>query len=206
MASNSELTSAEAVRAHYGQPSHMSTAKELDRLDKHCRAFIALSPFLVIASSDRAGRLDASPRGDAPGFVAVLDDRRLLIPDRLGNNRVDTMMNIAENPHVGLLFLTPGINESLRVNGAVQIVTDPDVLSPLAAQGKMPKAGLLVAVEEVFFQCGKAMIRSKLWRPESLAQKGSFPTLGKILAEQIEGGDAERYDAGIEERYRTALY
>lgn len=204
--SESRLTTAEAVHSHYGEPSHMSVAKQLDHLDRHCRAFIALSPFLVIASSDRAGRIDASPRGDAPGFVAVLDERRLLIPDRLGNNRVDTMLNIVENPHVGLLFLTPGLNETLRVNGGVQITTDPVMLSPLAAQGKTPKAGLLVAVEEVYFQCGKAMIRSKLWRPESQTPRGSFPSLGQVLADQIAGGDAERFEAGIEERYRNALY
>ena len=200
------LTSKDAVRAHYGQPGELARRKQLAALDQHARAFIALSPFLVIASADAAGRADATPRGDAPGFVAVMDDSTLLIPDRRGNNRVDTMLNIAENPHVGLLFLVPGIDETLRVNGTAQITTDVSLLAPLAAQGKIPAAGLLVRIEEVFFHCGKALIRSQLWDVERQVERRSFPTLGRIIADQIAGADPRTCEQAIEESYRDRLY
>jgi len=200
-----ELCDRAAVRDHYGEPSHMSTAKEMDRLDHHCRHFIALSPLLVMATSDAQGRADASPRGDAPGFVAVVDDRTLLIPDRIGNKRADTAMNIVENPHVGLLFLVPGVNESLRVNGTVRLTLDPELLASLAVNGKPPVCGMLVAIEEVFFHCGKPLIRSDLWDPDRRVPRGAFPSLGKIVADEI-GGKADEYERGIEEQYRNRLY
>jgi PPOX class probable FMN-dependent enzyme len=201
-----ELSDREAIRAHYGTPSLMSTAKELTRLDKHCRAFIALSPFVVIASADSAGRCDATPRGDAPGFVEVLDNSTLAIPDRTGNKRVDTMLNIADNPRLGLLFLVPGLAETLRVNGAVHISLDPALLQRMAVDGKVPMSAAVVAIEEVYFQCGKAMLRSDLWNPDRRVPRSGFPSLGRILADQIKGGDAESMDRTIEDRYRTALY
>src|SRR5581483_4198814 len=157
-----ELETAEAVRAHYDTPSEIALSKEMKRLDRHCRAFIAASPFVVIATADAHGRADASPRGDAPGFVAVTDDTTLLVPDRRGNNRVDTMLNIAENPHIGLLLMVPGMNETLRVNGKALITIDPVLLAPLKAQNKTPQAAIVVTVEEVYFQCGKALVRSDL--------------------------------------------
>jgi len=184
----------------------MALAKELDHLDQYCADFIALSPFVVISSADKSGRCNASPRGDAPGFVSVLNERRLLIPDRRGNNRADTMMNIVENPHIGLLFLVPGLSETLRVNGRVEITTDPDLLAPLAAQGRVPTAALDVSIKKVFFQCGKAMIRSELWNPDRRIPKGAFPTLGRILADQIAGTDAVTTEKQIEESYKTRLY
>jgi uncharacterized protein len=184
----------------------MSVAKQLDHLDHHCVAFIKLSPFIVIATSDGEGRADASPRGDVPGFVGVLDERRLLIPDRTGNKRVDTIMNVTANPHVGLLFLVPGINESLRVNGPASITVDSELLAPLTVQGKQPNSGLLVTAEEVFFHCAKPLIRSQLWNPERHVPRGNFPSLGKILADQIADGKADEYERGIEEQYRSRLY
>jgi PPOX class probable FMN-dependent enzyme len=201
-----ELVDAGSVREHYGEPSHMVKAKQLVRLDQHCRAFIALSPFIVVATADASGRTDASPRGDAPGFVVVLDDTTLLIPDRRGNRRADTILNITENRHVGLLFLVPGINETLRVNGAVRVTIDPALLAPLAVAGKMPTAGLLVAIEEVYFHCGKPLIRSDLWNPDRGIERAHFPSLGRILADQIAGGKVEAYEPLIEEQYRTGLY
>jgi len=204
---NGKLASKEEVRSHFGQPSHMSVAKELCRLDRHCKDFIALSPFLVIASANAKGQCDASPRGDEPGFVATLDDGHLLIPDRKGNNRADSMMNIVENSHIGLLFLVPGINESLRVSGRVEITLDPELLTPLAAGGRLPTSGLLVTVEKAFFQCGKAGLRSDLWNPDKRVAKGQFPSLGRILADQIAGiGEATTLDEGIQEKYKTQLY
>lgn len=200
------LDTREQVRAHYGAMDPRVAAKELPRLDKHARAFIALSPFLVIASADRAGRCDATPRGDAPGFVAVVDDRTLLIPDRRGNKRVDTMTNVAENPQLGLVFMVPGINETLRVNGRARITTDPALLAPLEAKGAVPNAGLLVHVEEAYFHCGKAMIRSDLWNPDRRVPRAAFPSLGRIIADQIKGLDADASEKWIEESYRERLY
>jgi PPOX class probable FMN-dependent enzyme len=206
LSAENTLRSAEAVREHYGQPSHLSLAKELDHLDHYCKDFIALSPFVVISSADKSGSCNATPRGDAPGFVSVLSERRLLIPDRRGNNRVDAMLNIVENPHVGLLFLVPGLNEILRVNGRVEITVDSDLLAPLAAQGRIPTAALDVSVQKVFFQCGKAVIRSELWNPDRRVPKGEFPTLGRILADQIAGTDSVTIEKQIEESYKTRLY
>jgi PPOX class probable FMN-dependent enzyme len=201
-----ELTGRASVRAHYGAPSEMSLAKELTRLDKHCRAFIALSPFVVLASSDAQGRCDSTPRGDAPGFVAVLDDVTLAIPDRSGNKRVDTMLNVMDNPRLGALFLVPGINETLRVNGRVRISLEPALLASMAVNGKLPNAITLLAVEEVYFQCAKALLRSDLWNPEKRVPRGTFPSLGRVLADQIKGTEAERLEQAIDERYRNALY
>ena len=150
------------IRELYGDPAERAVKKQLPRLEKHSRAFIALSPFLVMATTDPSGRCDASPKGDAPGFVQVLDDETLLIPDRLGNNRVDTIGNLLERPGVGLIFFVPGLNETLRVNGRARVTTDPALLEPLAVNGKVPRSGILVAAEEVYFHCGKALIRSDL--------------------------------------------
>ncbi len=202
----SELTDRAAVRAHFGTPSDMSLAKELKRLDQHCCAFIALSPFVVLASADAQGRCDASARGAAPGFVAVLNERTLAIPDRTGNKRVDTMLNLTENPRVGALFLVPGVNETLRVNGRARISLEPALLASMVVKGKPPNAVTLIDVEEVYFQCAKALLRSDLWNPEKRVPKGAFPSLGRVLADQIAGAEAEKLELAIEERYRNALY
>jgi len=199
-------TTPEAVRNHYGAPNPLAAAKQMARLDRHARAFIALSPLVVVASSDAAGRGDATPRGDAPGFVAVLDDRTLLLPDRPGNRRVDTMLNVADNPHVGLLFFVPGLPETLRVNGPAGFTTDAGLLAGSSVQGRAPLAGLLVTAEEVYFHCGKALIRSDLWNPERHVERSAFPSLGRILADQIAGTDAAVADRSIAEAYRTRLY
>jgi PPOX class probable FMN-dependent enzyme len=196
----------ERLREIYGAPSERAVNKEQRRFDRHCRDFIARSPFLVIASADPSGRCDASPKGDAPGFVQVVDDATLLIPDRLGNNRVDTLGNLVGRPGVGLIFFVPGVNETLRVNGRARVTTDPALLEPLAVNGKVPRSGILVAADEIYFHCGKALIRSDLWNPEKHIRRSEFPSLGRILADQIGGIDvaeAERYTA---ESYKTRLY
>lgn len=194
------------LRSLLGEVHPLAEKKELDRLDRFCRDFIALSPFLVLATADSAGRADASPRGDGPGFVQVLDDRTLLIPDRRGNNRADSYGNVLDAPGVGLIFFVPGINETLRVNGRARMTTDAALLAPLTVQEKAPKLGLIVEVEEAYFHCGKALIRSKLWAPESQVAPGSFPTLGRIVAEQTRAIDAAEAEANVEEGYRTRLY
>ena len=196
----------EELRAIYGPPSDRSVKKQLSRFDDHCRAFIARSPFLVIASSDPSGRCDASPKGDAPGFVRVLDDQTLLIPDRLGNNRIDTIGNLLARPGVGLIFFVPGLNETLRVNGRARITTDPLLLEPLAANGKAPRSAILVAAEEIYFHCGKALIRSDLWNPEKQLRRSEFPSLGRILADQIGGISVEESERLTVESCRTRLY
>ena len=196
----------ERLREVYGAPSERALKKQLSRFDKHCRAFIARSPFLVIASSDPSGRCDASPKGDAPGFVEVLDDETLLIPDRLGNNRVDTLGNLLERPGVGLIFFVPGLNETLRVNGRAHITTDPTLLDPLAVNGKLPRSGILVSADEIYFHCGKALIRSDLWNPEKQLRRSEFPSLGHILADQIGGITVEESERLTAESYKTRLY
>ena len=196
----------EELREIYGPPSDRSVKKQLSRFDQHCRAFIARSPFLVIASSDPSGRCDASPKGDAPGFVRVVDDQMLLIPDQLGNNRVDTIGNLLAQPGVGLIFFVPGLNETLRVNGRASITTDPALLEPLEVNGKMPRSGILVTAEEIYFHCGKALIRSDLWNPEKQLSRSEFPSLGRILADQISGISVEEAERLTAESYRTRLY
>ena len=194
------------LRELYGEPSERAIKKQLSRLERHSRNFIALSPFLVIASSDTSGRCDASPKGDAPGFVRVVDDTTLLIPDRLGNNRTDTLGNLLARPGVGLIFFVPGIPETLRVNGRASVTVDPELLEPLAVNGKAPRSGILVAVEEVYFHCGKALIRSDLWNPKKQLGRGDFPMIGRIIAEQVGGMDAEEAERQTAENYRTRLY
>jgi len=194
------------LRAHIGVLHPLAERKVINRLDGFCRDFIALSPFLVLASADGAGRADASPRGDAPGFVQVLDDRTLLIPDRRGNNRVDSYGNILSSPGVGLIFMVPGIAETLRVNGRARLTRDADLLQPSTVQERMPTLGLVVEVEEAFFHCGKALIRSKLWDPASQVERSSFPTLGRIVAEQTKGISVAEAEANLAEAYRSRLY
>ncbi len=200
------VPSKEAIRDLYGKVSPLAANKTLTYLDRHAKAFIALSPFMVIASADASGNCDATPRGDAPGFVAVLDDKTLLIPDRRGNNRVDTLLNIAANPRIGLLFMVPGFGETLRVNGRVSITTDPALLEGHSAGGKVPTSAILLHVDEMFFHCAKAMIRSELWNPERQQDRKTFPSLGRIIADQVAGVDAAAAEAGIDDAYRTRLY
>jgi PPOX class probable FMN-dependent enzyme len=196
----------EQLRESYGAPSERALKKQLSRFDKHCRDFIARSPFLVIASADPSGRCDASPKGDAPGFVQVIDDTTLLIPDRLGNNRIDTLANLLARPGIGLIFFVPGINETLRVNGKSLITTDPALLEPLVVNGKVPRCAILVTGEEIYFHCGKALIRSDLWNPDKQVRRSDFPSLGRILADQIGGISVEESERYTAESYKTRLY
>jgi PPOX class probable FMN-dependent enzyme len=194
------------IRELYGEPAERSVKKQLPRLEKHSRAFIELAPFLVIASTDPSGRCDASPKGDTPGFVRVLDDQTLLIPDRLGNNRVDTISNLLACPGVGLIFFVPGLRETLRVNGRAVITTDAALLESCVVNGKVPRSGILVTAEEVYFHCGKALIRSDLWNPAKHTAQSDFPSLGRIITEQIGEGSVEEAERYTAESYRTRLY
>ena len=194
------------LRAAYGEPIPRARDKVMSRLDCHCRNFIAISPFCVLSTAGADGRADASPRGDGPGFVAVRDENTLLLPDRPGNNRVDSMQNVMENPQVGLLFFVPGMNETLRVNGRARIVTDEETLGPLAVNGKLPRSALLIDVEEAFLHCAKALIRSKLWDPEIQIERKDFPAYGRMLADQMQNLDADETERSIQQGYRDRLY
>jgi hypothetical protein len=200
------ISEEDQLRALYGEPGDLVRRKELPTLDGHCRAFIAASPFLVIATADAKGRADASPRGDGPGFVAIVDERTLLIPDRPGNKRLDSLRNVLENPNVGLIFFVPGMNETLRVNGRAELITDRALLEPLAVGGKVPLSGIVVRIEEAYLHCAKALIRSKLWDPAVQIDRKIFPTLGQMIADQIDGIDADAADADIEDAYTKRLY
>ena len=201
------IESAEDLRSLYGEPSELALSKSIDRLDRHCRRFIELSPFVVLASAGADGRVDCSPRGDPAGFVAVLDDRTLLLPDRRGNNRTDSLTNVLENPNVGMLFLIPGVNETLRLNGRATLTTDPALLEPLAVKGRVPRSGLLVEVEEVFLQCTKALVRSRLWANESrVDRKTALPSFGTMIADHAGLADGESIDRRLREKTHETLY
>lgn len=194
-----------SLRAHMGPVSERAARKVLRRFDQHCRAFIELSPFLVIGTADRAGRVDASPRGDPPGFVRVLDDTTLLVPDRPGNSRVDTFSNILENPGVGLIFFVPGVDETLRVNGSATLLTDAAVLDGSAVAGRAPRTGLRIALDEAYFHCAKALKRGRLWDPAAQIERQSFPSLGRILADQ-QGLEVTETEAAVAVGYRDRMY
>ncbi len=178
------ITSEEQIRALLGQPNERVLKKEIARLDAHAQAFIAKSPFVLIASSDRDGKLDVSPKGDPAGFVRVLDDQTLVIPDRPGNRRADTLKNILHNPRVGLLFLVPGKQETLRVNGRAIIVRDTLLRESLAVNGKPPELAIVVMVEQVFMHCAKCMIRSKLWDPLAWPDQSGLASLAQAIVDQ----------------------
>ncbi len=196
----------EALRGHFGTMTAIAAHKTMPRLDRHCRAFISLSPFLVLATADGDGGVDASPRGDAPGFVAMRNDTTLIIPDRPGNRRVDSFSNVVRQPGIGMIFFVPGFNETLRVNGTGRVITDDTLLAPLEAQGKVPATGLLVSIAEVFFHCGKALIRSKLWDPSRHIGRDSFPSLGRIVADQTAVMSVEAAEQFVATSYREKLY
>lgn len=195
-----------ALEALYGAPAAPSLAKEVDRLTPGYRAFVEASPFLVLATAGPEG-LDASPRGDAPGFVRVDDDRTLLIPDRRGNNRIDSMRNILRDPRVALLFLVPGVEETLRVNGRAAITADAELCQSFAVDGKAPKTVLVVAIESVFFQCARALLRSQLWDPAGRIPRSALPSTGALLAEASAGREGgEDYDRSLGARIPKTLY
>ncbi|MEJ0067875.1 MAG: MSMEG_1061 family FMN-dependent PPOX-type flavoprotein [Pseudomonadota bacterium] len=179
------------LRALYGEPSGLAVVKQIDHIDPHCRHFIGLSPFLCLGSADSEGRQDVSPRGDMPGFVQVLDDHTLAIPDRPGNNRLDSLSNLQINPNVALIFLVPGVDETLRVNGLASLSTDPALLASMAVNGKAPKAAIKVAVREVYFHCGKALKRSKLWGPREpgAAHRAAVAGAHHPRADQVDRDD-----------------
>lgn len=200
------ITSLEQLEALYGQPAGAAVFKEIDRISAEYRAFIEAAPFFALSTCGPEG-LDCSPRGDAPGFVRVADEHTLMIPDRRGNNRIDSLRNIVRDPRVSLLFLIPGVGETFRVIGRASISTDPALCESFVFAGKTPRAVIIVSVERVYYQCSKAIIRSKLWDPASLVDRKSLPSNGTILAAITNGKEGgEEYDRAYPARLRETIY
>ncbi len=205
--SNHTISTMAELEALYADPVHPpAKVKETDRITRAYGELIAASPFFALATNGPDG-LDCSPRGDPKGFVRVLDERTIVVPDRRGNNRIDSLRNLIHDPRVALLFLIPGVSETLRIMGRATICTDPELCASFTMQGKAPRSVLVVAVEKVFFQCAKAIVRSKLWDPSIQVQRATLPTAGKILAE-ISGGKmgGEEHDRLAPERMKATIY
>jgi PPOX class probable FMN-dependent enzyme len=189
------------LRELLGEPSDLVRAKVTDRLNELTRQFVDRSPFVLLATSAADGSCDVSPRGDPPGFVRVLDERTLLLPERPGNRLTDSLRNILANPRVGLLFVVPGVGDTLRVNGSATLVTDEDLLAPSAVEGKRPRLGIRIEINQVFTHCSKAFLRSQLWDPERYVERSELPSSGEIHRRRDPSFDAEAYDADRAERY-----
>jgi PPOX class probable FMN-dependent enzyme len=199
------IESVEALRRVYNEAKVRSLQKQLDHVDVHCARFIGLSPFVVIASSDGQGALDASPRGGTPGFVRVADIRTLLIPDSPGNNRLDTLTNIIATGSVGLLFMIPGVDETLRVNGRAQLNDDPSILASFADEKRVPKLVIEITVIDAYLHCAKAFMRSKLWSPTSVVNRTALPTMGEMLSDQTGMPGAPETQHEMRTRYAADL-
>ena len=199
------ITTPEQLRALYAEPTERARRKQLDRLDAHCKAFIALSPFVVLATSDAAGRVDATPRGGAPGFVVVQGDHTLLLGDAPGNNRLDALQNLLQNPQAGLLFMIPGVDETLRVNGCIELSTESADLAACADARRAPKVVLRLSVQEAFLHCAKAFMRSKLWHAESKIGRERLPTMNQMVHDQLGLDTPPEAQADMVLRYQQDL-
>ena len=206
MTESHRITTAAQLDALYGAPVGNSLTKEIGYISGSYRKFIEAAPFVIVATSGPEG-LDCSPRGDPPGFVRVRDQNTVLVPDRRGNNRIDTLRNLVADPRISLLFLIPGVGETLRINGRAEIVTDPELCERFVLHGKAPVSVLVVTAERVYFQCPKALVRSRLWHPEAQIARAELPSSGDILAE-ITGGevDGAAYDRAYPQRLKDTLY
>ena len=206
-AKQDRITDRDALHEYYGEPVAMAVKCEFDSLDAHHRFFIQHSPFLCLAGAGRDGQPSVSPKGDAPGFVKVLDDKHLLLPDRIGNKKVETFEHLLENPKVALVFMVPGIKEVLRIWGEAEIRRDPELLDQVRGRGKRPPAALLIRITKAYFHCGKSVIRSRLWDPASQENASKFPPFGCVIRDQGQVKEsAEALQADMERRYRELLY
>jgi uncharacterized protein len=199
------ITDEAQLRARHHQPMSRATDKVLRALDQHCRRIISLSPFCIVATQGPNGA-DVSPRGDPAGFVRVLDDSTLLLPDRVGNNRLDAMTNLLVNPRIGLLFLVPSMNETLRINGTARITDDARLLAPSAVGNRPPKVGLLVTIEEAFLHCAKALIRSALWDANRHIDRAILPSYAEMLLEHVNGLSREENERQSQVMAERGLY
>lgn len=204
------ISTMEQLRELYGHPIDFSIKKQKSTLDELSEQFLKLSPFSIIATSGSNGAHDCSPRGDYPGFIEALDNNTIGIPDRPGNNRLDCLSNIVENPAIALLVLVPGFKECLRINGKAELAINPELLSRFEHKGKLPKSVIVVTIKEIYFHCAKAITRSKLWQQDSMVDRDTMPSLGRIIMKQINEGaseaELEDIDKHIEDRVKNTLY
>lgn len=202
------VSTEEELRSLIGYPGELVRNKVISYLDEHCCSFISKSPFLLLATAAENGNCDVSPRGDSTGFVRILDDKHLIIPERPGNRRIDSMRNILSNPQIGLIFIIPGLEETLRVNGSACVVRDGELLGEMESHGRVPVLGIGITVEECFVHCAKAFKRSKLWEPESWLEQKEFPNPSKMLADhaKLPGMDAEQVAISLQDSYTKRLY
>lgn len=195
----------EQLRELYGYPKGRAKDKVLQTLDKHAVNFIKTSPFLIMSTVSAEGQMDASPRGGQAGFVKIIDKNTIIIPDSKGNNRLDSLSNIIETESVGMIFLIPGVDETLRINGKAQISASPEYLTLFKSENNLPKVCIVVSIEELFLHCAKALMRSKLWNEDSKIERSSFPTMGKMLNEQLGIKDQLETQEEMVERYHKDL-
>jgi PPOX class probable FMN-dependent enzyme len=205
------ITDEQSLRTLFHATHPLAAQKCLPALDKHAQEFIRRSPFICVGTQSAEGRADVSPRGDPVGFVKILDQNTLAIPDRPGNNRLDTLVNILANPSVGLLFIIPGFDDTLRVNGQASLVTDPDILETMSVEGRVPKLAILLRVREVFMHCAKAFRRSHLWEPDHFQDRSEMPSLAKIVLDQTTGAPSDeaemrKLDDELEDDYKKTMY
>jgi uncharacterized protein len=200
------ITTLEQLDRLYGEPVPAAIVKEIDHISEHYKAFIDRAPFVVVATVGPEG-LDCSPRGDPPGFVRVHDTKTVLLPDRRGNNRIDSLRNIVRDPRISLLFMIPGIGNTLRINGRAEIRTDPDLLASFAINGKLPRTVVMVTVERVYTQCPKALVRSRLWSQDAQIARSELPSAGEMLERLSKGGiDGAEYDRVYPQRLKETIY
>ncbi|MDO6435874.1 pyridoxamine 5'-phosphate oxidase family protein [Cyclobacterium sp. 1_MG-2023] len=203
-----QIKSIGELREVMGFPREMVQKKSINFIDEHCKDFIAKSPMLFISTANENGSCDVSPRGDPAGFVGVLDEQYLVLPERPGNKRCDSLVNILSNPHIGLIFIIPGLKETLRVNGKAILSRDKDLLNKYEVNGKCPEVGIIVEVEECFIHCAKAFLRSKLWQAETWPEKEQLPKVAKVLADHINSSNfsKDEIQTVLEESYKKRLY
>jgi PPOX class probable FMN-dependent enzyme len=203
-----DAAGAAALVASYAPVSKGAALKDIGRIDVHMGRFIALSPLCLIATADATGKQDVTPRGDPPGAFKVLDEHTIALADRPGNNRLDTLRNILENPEIALIFLLPGVNDTVRVAGTARLSVDPELLASMAVQGKEPKCAIVIAVRQAYLHCAKALLRSRLWEPDYVQPKGTFPSISRMIGDQIglAEEDKKAAEARTERAYKEGLW
>jgi len=203
-----DAADAAALVGTYAPVSKGAALKDIGRIDVHMSRFISLSPMCLLATADATGKQDVTPRGDPPGAFKVLDEKTIALADRPGNNRLDTLRNLLENPEIALVFLLPGVNETVRVAGTARLSVDPELLASMAVQGKEPKCAIVVSVRQAYLHCAKALLRSRLWAPDYVQPKGTFPSIGRMVGDQIGLSEEEKKQREIatERAYREGLW
>jgi PPOX class probable FMN-dependent enzyme len=203
-----DAAGAAALVASYPPVSRLAGLKDIGRIDPHMARFISLAPICLVSTADASGKQDVTPRGDPPGSFKVLDEHTVALSDRPGNNRLDTLRNLLENPEIALIFLLPGVNETVRMAGTARFSTDKALLESMAVQGKLPRCAIVVSVRQAYLHCAKALIRSKLWSGEHAAEKGSFPSISRMIGDQVGLSEEEKKigEARVEQAYRDTLW